>query len=46
MLAVIDTNVLIVANGRESPQASAECILACVHHLQGLVKQGTVVIDD
>ncbi len=46
MLAVIDTNVLIVANHKESPQASPDCILSCSHYLQLMTTQGTIVIDD
>lgn len=46
MLAVIDTNVMIVANGKESPQASENCILACVHYLQSARQTTLIVIDD
>ena len=45
MRAVVDTNVLVVANER-SPQAGPGCVLACVHHLQRLRQEGRIVIDD
>ena len=41
---VIDTNVLIVANGK-SVQASLECCLRCIETLQEATRQ-LVVIDD
>jgi hypothetical protein len=46
MHRVVDTNVLIVANGRDCPQASRECILACVRRLRDIEQHGTLVIDD
>lgn len=45
MRAVVDTNVLLVANGQH-PDVSPECVVACVGHLQSLEKTGVVVIDD
>jgi hypothetical protein len=42
---VVDTNVLLVANGQHD-QASTDCVVACVMRLQGLTKTGGVVIDD
>ncbi len=45
MHRVIDTNVLIVANNRESKQASPECVISCVQWLQGFEKSGILVID-
>ena len=41
---VIDTNVLIVANGR-SKQADEDCVLACVDAL-GEARTGVVLLDD
>jgi len=43
--AVVDTNVLLVANGQH-PEVSAECVQACVERLLALQRSGTVVIDD
>lgn len=45
MKAVIDTNVLLVANG-DHADVSAECRIECVQHLQGIQALGVVVIDD
>jgi hypothetical protein len=45
MHRVIDTNVLIVANNRESEQASPECVISCVRWLQRFEKSGILVID-
>jgi hypothetical protein len=48
---VIDTNIGVVANGRNCPQADAACRLACVKKLEECVnilnnkKRGHVVID-
>ncbi len=44
MYRVVDTNVLIVAN-HKAPQASLECVLACVEHLNNLRKSDILVID-
>ena len=30
---MVDTNVLVVANDRESPQASPECVISCTRRL-------------
>ena len=43
--AVIDTNVLLVANGQHS-DVSTECVIACVERLQAMEKSGVTVIDD
>jgi hypothetical protein len=43
--AVIDTNVLLVANNRH-PNVSPECVLECVNRLERIQKNGVVVIDD
>lgn len=45
MRAVIDTNVLLVANGQHA-DVSGDCITACVSRLQAMQKTGVVVIDD
>jgi hypothetical protein len=45
MRAVIDTNVLLVANGQHS-DVSPKCIDECVQRLQAIQKAGVVVIDD
>jgi hypothetical protein len=45
MHRVIDTNVLIVANNRESDQASPECITSCATWLEKFKKEGILVID-
>jgi hypothetical protein len=45
MHRVIDTNVLIVANNRESEHASPECVISCVRWLQSFEKSGILVID-
>lgn len=45
MRAVIDTNVLLVANGRHA-DVSADCVLECVRRLQAMQKSGITVIDD
>lgn len=45
MKAVIDTNVLLVANG-DHADVSADCIIECVRRLQGMQASGVTVIDD
>lgn len=45
MKAVIDTNVLLVAN-QQHDDVSPECVIACVKRLQAMEKSGVVVIDD
>ena len=46
MYHVVDTNVLVVANGKnKAPQASLECINSCVKYLSSLQKSGILVID-
>jgi hypothetical protein len=46
MPVVVDTNVLIAANGRNCPQATPECSLVCVRQLQDIKQQDVLVIDD
>ncbi|MBN8741894.1 MAG: hypothetical protein BGP24_18310 [Lysobacterales bacterium 69-70] len=43
--AVIDTNVLLVANGSH-PDVSAACRVACIERLEARRREGVVVIDD
>ena len=45
MKVVVDTNVLLVANGQH-PDISEECIQSCVERLLALQRDGVVVIDD
>jgi hypothetical protein len=45
MRAVVDTNVILVANAAH-PEASPDCVLACIERLQVLMRSGHVVIDD
>lgn len=45
MKAVIDTNVLLVANSQH-PDVYPDCIIECVRRLQAMQKSGVVVIDD
>ncbi len=45
MRAVIDTNVLLVANGQHD-DVSKECVSECVRRLQSMEKVGVTVIDD
>ncbi len=45
MMAVIDTNVLLVANARHE-NISPECVLECVDRLERIQGNGVVVIDD
>lgn len=43
--AVVDTNVAIVANGRDT-HAGARCQLECVRELRALERHGVVVLDE
>lgn len=45
MKVVIDTNVLLVANGQH-PDVSGDCVASCIQHLQAIQKAGVIVIDD
>jgi len=45
MRAVIDTNVLLVANNAHQ-DVSPECVLECVNRLEDMQRNGVVVIDD
>ncbi len=45
MKAVIDTNVLLVANG-DHEDISEACVVECVRRLRDMQANGTVVVDD
>lgn len=45
MKAVVDTNVLLVANGGHA-DVSEDCVNECVRRLQAMQAGGTAVIDD
>lgn len=45
MKAVIDTNVLLVANGQHA-DVSPDCVAECVQRLQAMQQRGITVIDD
>ncbi|MCW5260129.1 hypothetical protein D5045_07700 [Verminephrobacter eiseniae] len=45
MKAVIDTNVLLVAN-EQHDGVSTDCVTECVRRLQAMKKSGVTVIDD
>ena len=45
MKAVIDTNVLLVANGQHS-DVSEDCVMECINRLQAIQQKGVTVIDD
>jgi hypothetical protein len=46
MPVVIDTNVLIAANGRDCPQSTSACQLTCSQQLRHTQTQDVLVIDD
>ena len=41
MRVIVDTNVPLVANG-DAPQASYECVLACIDQIEKIIEQGIV----
>ena len=45
MTVVIDTNVILVANGQHS-DVGVTCVAACAARLQAIVQSGRVAIDD
>jgi hypothetical protein len=45
MHVVVDTNVILVANGSHA-DVSPDCVIACIDRLEKLMKTGKVVIDD
>jgi len=46
MRAIIDTNVLIAANGRDCPQVTPQCRLSSSQYLRNFQNQGIIVIDN
>jgi hypothetical protein len=46
MYVIVDTNVAIVANNNESPQASPDCVINCVRRLRQIQKNEILVLDD
>ncbi len=44
-LAVVDTNVILVANNAHA-DVSPECVLECVRRLEQLTRNGAIAIDD
>ena len=46
MRAIIDTNVLVAANGRNCLQATSECQSNSRRYLHNFQKQGIIVIDN
>jgi len=46
MKAVIDTNVLIAANGRDCPQVTPQCQFSAIKYLETFQKEGMVIVDD
>lgn len=45
MTVVVDTNVILVANGAHG-DVSPECVLECVQRLKQLMQSGSIAIDD
>lgn len=45
MKAVIDTNVLLVAN-EQHDDASPDCVTRCIERLQAIQKSGIIIVDD
>lgn len=43
---VVDTNVAIVANGNQTPQASLQCILSCAESIERIQDEGILLLDD
>ncbi|MGL4377972.1 MAG: hypothetical protein ACRCT1_16145 [Microcoleaceae cyanobacterium] len=43
---IVDTNVLIVANGNVSPQASSQCVQNCVAYLRDIQQNNRICLDD
>ncbi|NJN21088.1 MAG: hypothetical protein HC812_07755 [Leptolyngbya sp. RL_3_1] len=46
MPVVVDTNVLVAANGRNCPQATLACRLTCIKKLHHIQNQEILVLDD
>lgn len=45
MRVVVDTNVLLVANGKHD-EVSDDCLVACSDRLAKIMKQGITILDD
>jgi hypothetical protein len=45
MKAVLDTNVLLVANGRHY-DVSEDCVIGCIRLLELIMQEGIAVVDD
>lgn len=45
MRAIVDTNVMVVAN-RKAEQASPDCVIESVRHLEALKSSGKIVVDN
>lgn len=45
IVAIVDTNVPVVANGR-AEQVSIVCVLACAQQLQQITQQGKLILDN
>ena len=45
MKVIVDTNVAVVANHR-APQASAQCVIACVRQLREITQHHTIALDN
>jgi hypothetical protein len=45
MIAVVDTNVAVVAN-KNHPEASPQCVLSCIQAMEELKLSGKLVLDD
>lgn len=46
MKAIIDTNVLIAANGRDCPQVTPQCRANTIKFLQDFLKEGMIILDN
>ena len=44
-VTVVDTNVILVANGQH-PEVSPACVTTCVLALQSVMNSGKLVLDD
>ena len=43
---VVDTNVPIVANGNQTPQADWNCRLSCIDNLERVQSEGVLLMDE
>ncbi len=46
MNLIVDTNVLVVANGRDTPQASSECVKNCITQLRAIQNHQFILVLD